>query len=37
VHELGVDIPNVTYFNSGSVITVGEGYYAQTIGFKDGL
>ena len=37
VRNIAPDIPNVTYFNSGNAITVGEGTFAQTIGFTDGL
>lgn len=34
---MGADIPNVTYFNSGSGTVIGEGTYAASIGFRDGL
>jgi hypothetical protein len=34
---MGSDMPNVTYFNSGSGTVIGEGNYAASIGFRDGL
>lgn len=34
---IGSDISNVTYFNSGSAVSVGGGHFAMSIGFNDGL